>query len=87
MVLLLCGSPTWEHSGEHDGQPLVSALQADQPPSSLGITVLVTKFMGHGLDYATLGRGGFKVSWDRRFMGKGLGFILICLNGLQDSIK
>lgn len=78
----------WECSGKHDGQPLASALQVDLLPSSLGITVLLTDSMGCGLDHGALGRGGSGVSWDRHWTGeRKTGFILICTNGLQDSIK
>lgn len=42
----------------------------DQPPSSLGITLLLTDSMGRGLDHGALGKGGFGESWDRHWIGE-----------------
>lgn len=71
LILLLRASPTRGHSGEHRVlQALVSALQVDQHPSSLEMTVFTDR-MGCGLGHGAVGRGGCRVSCDSTGLGRG----------------
>lgn len=51
-------------------QSLVSALQVDQPPSSLGRIALLTDSEGDGLGHGDWLRGGCRVLWDGHWTGK-----------------